>query len=623
MASRGFSVTIQAVDQASAQFAKINKAMERIQAPVRQLQASLQRFASASGLSRVAKSMGDLGRSAYGAFQSLTRIIAPLSAITSAASAAGLYRMVSAWGQFGSQLRFSAQRIGITSDQLQSLQGAAQLAGSSSGALTSGLTNLQDVMTDAIGGRNPQALIYLRMLHINFQQTATSAKSVTAVLPQIADRIKALKNPTLQARVATELLGGAAEELLPFLRDGSDGMARYNKMARDFGVVNDKGTEGARALAQSQTEVELAVTGLGNSIAQVVAPVLVPMIHHLAVWIASNRQIVASKVAEYVKQFGAWLGSIDWQKVETGITGFGQGVGHVVKLFGGWQTTAEGLLAYMAGRWALGILAPIARVAAALTRVVLLTSAAGGGALAKYARAVIGKGLTGAALDAAALPLFGAAVGFDIGRTPIGSNDTLIRPAGDPDIEKRVRAEAVRQGLDPNAAVALARVESGSRQFGKDGSLITSSAGALGVMQVEPGTAPGVDLTDTGQNISAGLGYYRALLAQFNGNRDAAEAAYNAGPNNAGVRRFAATGDPSALPSETLRYVSSVDATRGQLAYRPGAPIQPQTKVQVELTHANKPPPGFKARIKGGVLATSPLTDLDSRTSHGDYSHGY
>lgn len=119
-----------------------------------------------------------------------------------------------------------------------------------------------------------------------------------------------------------------------------------------------------------------------------------------------------------------------------------------------------------------------------------------------------------------------------------------------PDVEAEVRARAKALGLDPDHMVRLAEIEHG----GKDG---ISPAGAIGPMQLMPGTASqmGVDPTDWRQNIKGGEGYYKNLLHLFHGNVAAADAAYNAGPGNPGVRYFAQTGDPSYLPAKTQRYV--------------------------------------------------------------------
>jgi hypothetical protein len=80
--------------------------------------------------------------------------------------------------------------------------------------------------------------------------------------------------------------------------------------------------------------------------------------------------------------------------------------------------------------------------------------------------------------------------------------------------------------VSPTLLKAVASAES---DFNPDA---VSPAGAVGLMQIMPGTAQqlGIDPRDPVQSIQGAANYLRTLLEQFNGNVTLAVAAYNAGP---------------------------------------------------------------------------------------------
>ena len=84
-------------------------------------------------------------------------------------------------------------------------------------------------------------------------------------------------------------------------------------------------------------------------------------------------------------------------------------------------------------------------------------------------------------------------------------------------------------GVDVNLLKCIAYAESTFRPQ------ITSSAGAMGVMQLMPSTAEGLGVRDAynpQQNILGGAKYISIQLNRFDGNIELALAAYNAGPGN-------------------------------------------------------------------------------------------
>jgi soluble lytic murein transglycosylase-like protein len=115
-------------------------------------------------------------------------------------------------------------------------------------------------------------------------------------------------------------------------------------------------------------------------------------------------------------------------------------------------------------------------------------------------------------------------------------------------------------GIDPNLAVGVATQESGLNPHA-----VNPSSGAIGMMQLMPGTAAslGVNPHDVMGNIQGGIRYLRDQLANF-GDEAKALAAYNWGPQHVtqAVERWGAEW-LSHAPSETQHYVKSILARSG------------------------------------------------------------
>lgn len=127
--------------------------------------------------------------------------------------------------------------------------------------------------------------------------------------------------------------------------------------------------------------------------------------------------------------------------------------------------------------------------------------------------------------------------------------------AGDGDYEELIQAAAQRYGVSAHLVKAVVTAES---DFDPQ---VVSGAGAMGLMQLMPGTARDLgvkDPFDPAQNIDGGTRYLAQMLDRFDGDEKKALAAYNWGPGN--VERG------GRMPAETRNYLKKVSNFKQQYA---------------------------------------------------------
>jgi soluble lytic murein transglycosylase-like protein len=212
-----------------------------------------------------------------------------------------------------------------------------------------------------------------------------------------------------------------------------------------------------------------------------------------------------------------------------------------------------------AGAGALGAQAATARIAELQQLIAQArtgSTASNGGATFADALAGASAGQTGATTASAYPPAVG-----------LGTNVTAAGDGAATPYDGLVTASAQRYGVDPALLHGLIQQESGFDPAA------TSSAGALGLTQMMPGTAAALgvsDPLDPAQSIDGGARYLRQQLDAFGGDPSLALAAYNAGPG--AVSRYGGV-PPYA---ETQAYVQKVTGYAD--AYRTAHPA-PSTPV--------------------------------------------
>lgn len=127
----------------------------------------------------------------------------------------------------------------------------------------------------------------------------------------------------------------------------------------------------------------------------------------------------------------------------------------------------------------------------------------------------------------------------ELRNNPLNGNDLSLPSqsvaGSSPSVSSAITSVGASLGANADVvslAQRIAPIESSTGQFNKDGSVVTSSAGALGALQVEPMNANGNDLSTTVGNVTASEQLLMRLYTKYSGNQILVAMAYNWGEGN-------------------------------------------------------------------------------------------
>jgi uncharacterized phage infection (PIP) family protein YhgE len=230
MADQNLKIQLSAIDKTQRAFAAVRGGLKRVSGSILNVRTALVGLAGAAGLQIFAKQIDDLAK--------------------------------------------ASSRLGLTVNELQSLQFAASQTGASAEELEKGLTRFSRSISEASSGIGT-GLRSFEALGITVTNAQGDLRPTSELLNEVSDRLTQIQDPADRVRIAFDLFGRSGVNLVNTLQQGSGSVKelqdQFNAVTLELTGENAKAVEDAN---DRFDKLRIVLGSVGQRITSVVLPVL-------------------------------------------------------------------------------------------------------------------------------------------------------------------------------------------------------------------------------------------------------------------------------------------------------------------------------------------------------------
>lgn len=228
----------------------------------------------------------------------LTAIIA-----TGAAAGATLVALTAETAAYADDAIKTAERIGLTVEELQALDFALGISGTSMEQQRASFVRLARTASDANEGLTTAQRAFDR-IGVSVTDASGELKPMEALIRDVADGLSRMENETLRTATAQELFGRRGTDLLQFIEDGAAGINALTEEARSYGaIMSTEAAEGAEEFNDELLRARTVVRGVRQAIGLELIPEMTELITAFREWFAANREVIAGGILSFLRMF--------------------------------------------------------------------------------------------------------------------------------------------------------------------------------------------------------------------------------------------------------------------------------------------------------------------------------
>lgn len=239
------------------------------------------------------------------------------------AAAGTLFGFAKVSADYGEDALKSSKKLGMSTEEFTKLSTAAYLADVNTETFTTSLKFLNKALAESQGG-NKDMQKTLSKLGVSGAEPAAEA------FKKILTNFQKLPNAAVKTKVAMEVFGRSAFDLIPMLNAGNEEMEKQIAIAEKYRLVVGSGqAEAANQFNDALKESLLAIKGVTVAIGNELIPVVMPVIKEFSQFIADNFDAIKDTFVGLAKAGGVFLKIMSksfnavWTIIKTIVKGLG------------------------------------------------------------------------------------------------------------------------------------------------------------------------------------------------------------------------------------------------------------------------------------------------------------
>ncbi|MCK9389762.1 MAG: phage tail tape measure protein [Sulfuritalea sp.] len=248
----------------------------------------------------------------------------------------GASRAASAVMDYAGGIQDAAERTGSSTTDFQVMSSLLEQVGGSAEDAETAMSQFNKGISNAASGADKSFAGLMKKLNISMRDTKGNVRSLSDMMPELADAFEKNTNPALRTRMSMELFGKSGSKLIPILTKGRDAYADWAKEQERLGTIVSKDAVGG--LDDMGDSIGLLNKQIKSQLTQSFAslvPVIQPILRGMSEWIAANKEMIRTTITKTLTDIVNALKDVDWAAFVGGIRDAVRGIASFVEMMGG------------------------------------------------------------------------------------------------------------------------------------------------------------------------------------------------------------------------------------------------------------------------------------------------